>query len=299
MSETDERTVASSAEIPSFSRILLVTDFSAPSVAAVPFASLLAEYYGAYVVVAHVVPVEPQSGGEAPAQAEIDKAREAAEAQLKKFVAENPLGECDYEKVVAQGSVWEVLAAMVEEKRIDLIILGTHGRSGVGKLLMGSVAQRIFSLAACPVLSVSPRAHRTWGADHRLARILYATDFSPEALKALPYALSLAKASHAELVLLHVPEASEATSNEIVMGYQQHLSALIPQQHRSWCRFDTLATPGEPARAILEAAVKNNADLIVLGAHAYAGSMAHFQVPLSIAYRVVAHAPCPVLRVRS
>jgi nucleotide-binding universal stress UspA family protein len=200
--------------------------------------------------------------------------------------------------MIGQGPVWDVLAAMVEEKHIDLIVLGTHGRSGVGKLLLGSVAQRIFSLAPCPVLSVSPRSHRTWGADHRLGRILYATDFSPASLKALPYALSLAKVSHAELVLLHAPESSEATSSEISMGYHQHLSALIPAQQRSWCKSDTLVTAGDPARAILDAASKNNADLIVIGGKAYEGSLAHFQVPMSIAYRVVAHAPCPVLRVR-
>jgi nucleotide-binding universal stress UspA family protein len=299
MTEIGERIVPASAEIPSFTRILFVTDFSAPSVAAAPFAALLAEYYRAFVVVAHVVSVEPQADGVTQAPAEIDKAREAAEAQLRKFVAENPLGECDYEAIVGQGSVWEVLADLVEGKRIDLVVLGTHGRSGVGKLLLGSVAQRIFSLAPCPVLSVSPRARKSWGPDHRLSRILYATDFSPASLKALPYALSLAKVSHAELVLLHAPEPSEATSSEILMGYHQHLSALIPAQHRSWCRSDTLVTVGDPARAILDAAAKNSADLIVVGARAYEGSLASFQVPLSIAYRVVAHAPCPVLRVRS
>jgi nucleotide-binding universal stress UspA family protein len=299
MSEKGERIVPVSVDIPSFTRILLVTDFSAPSATAAPFAALLAEYYRAFVVVAHVVPVEPQTEGATQAQADIDKAREAAEVQFRKYAAEAPLGECNYETAVGQGQVWEVLAAMVEEKHIDLIVLGTHGRSGVGKLLLGSVAQRIFSLAPCPVLSVSPRARRTWGPDHRLARILYATDFSSESLKALPYALSLAKVSYAELVLLHAPETSEVISSEIMMGYQQHLGALIPPEHRNWCKFDTLVTPGEPARAILDAAAKNNADLVVVGAHAYEGSLAHFQVPMSIAYRVVAHAPCPVLRVRS
>ncbi len=293
MSETGEHIVPQSAALPAFARILLVTDFSPTSVTAAPFAALMAEYYGAFVVVAHVIPVEPQADGAAQAQTDIDKAREAAEAQLQKFVAETTLGECNYETVVAQGSVWEVLAGIVEQKLIDLIVLGTHGRSGVGKLLMGSIAQRIFSLAPCPVLSVSPRARRSWGPDHRLSRVLYATDFSPASLKALPYALSLARVSHAELVLLHAPESDAASSNDIVMGYHQHLSALIPPEHRSWCRSDTLVTPGDPARAILEAAAKNNADLIVLGAHAYQGSLAHFQVPLSIAYRVVAHAPCP------
>jgi nucleotide-binding universal stress UspA family protein len=299
MSEVGKRTVPSSAVIPSFERILLVTDFSARSVAAVPFARMLAEYYGALIVVVHVITTEAQTGGVTPSQAEMHKARDLAESQLRNFVAENPLGKSPYETVVGRGPVWEVLAPLVEEKHIDVIVLGTHGRSGVGKVLLGSVAQRIFSLAPCPVLSVSLKARKSWDANCRLARILYATDFSPASLKALPYALSLAKVSHAELLLLHALEASAAASTEIMQGYHQHLNALIPPQARSWCRSDTLVMVGDPDRAILDAAEQNAADLIVIGAHAFEGSLASFQVPLSTAYLVVAHAPCPVLRVRS
>ena len=299
MSETGELLVPESFAIPSFTRILLATDFSASSAASATFAALLARYYRAFLVVVHVISVAPHADGVTQKEPEIDNSQEVAEAQLRDFVSRTPLSECTHETVVGQGPVWDVLAAMIEEKHIDLIVVGTRGRSLVGKLLMGSVAQRIFSLAPCPVLSVSPRSHRTLGADRGLSRILYATDFSSASLKALPYALSLAQVSHARLVLLHAPDPSEANSNEIVMGYHQHLSALIPPQHRNRCESDTLVTVGEPSRAILDAAAENSADLIILGAHAYEGLLSHFQVPISIAYRVVALAPCPVLRVRS
>jgi nucleotide-binding universal stress UspA family protein len=294
MSET-ERLVPESLAIPSFSRILLATDFSASSAASATFAALLASYYRAFLVVAHVISVDPKADEVTQNEPEIAKAREVLETQLRDFVAATPLGRCKHETVVAQGPVSEVLAAMIEEKHIDLIVLGTRGRSLVGKLLMGSVAQQIFSVAPCPALSVSPRA--TVGAG--LSRILFATDFSPASLKALPYAISLAEISHARLDLMHAPEAAEANSSEIVMGYHQHLSALIPPEHRHRCESDTLVTVGEPSRAILDAAAENGADLIILGAHAYEGVLSHFQVPISIAYRVVAQAPCPVLRVRS
>jgi len=297
MSATNERAVPESTAIPSFARILLVTDFSACSAAAVPFASLLAEYYRASVVVCHVIPAQAQDGGKTPT--DTAKAREVAEVRLRKFIAKSPLGEADYETAIGHGQAWDVLAALVEEKHVDLVVLGTHGRSGVGKLLMGSVAQRIFTLAPCPVLSVSPKARKSWGAERKLARILYATDFLPGSLKALPYALSLARVGQAELLLLHVPESSEASSSEILQGYHQHLSALIPAEHRTWCKSDTIVTPGDPVRVILDTAARNRVDFIVIGAHGFEGSMASFQVPLSIAYRVVAHAPCPVLRVRS
>lgn len=297
------KAVPAAIVLPTFSRILLVTDFSDCSAAAVPFAALLAEYYHASVVVCYVIAEQQEDAG---AQAQPAQIRAAAEARLRKFIAASSLGESNYEIVIEQGQTWDVLAAVVEEKHIDLIVLGTRGRSGVGKLLLGSVAQRIFSLAPCPVLSVSPRARKSWGSDQRLARILYATDFLPGSLKALPYALSLAQVSHAELLLLHAPVPSVATSAEAlpretlqVYDQHQHLSALIPPKYRIWCKSDTLVTPGDPVRSIVETATKYSVDFIVIGAHGFDGSLAHFQVPLSTAYRVVAHAPCPVLRVRS
>ncbi len=298
MPEAAGRAAGLSDAIPSFRRILLATDFSVRSAAAVPFARRLAQFYDANLVVVHVIAAEAEVDGERPTQEEMDAARDEAQTQLREFIAENPFGQVPYETVVGRGPVWEVFAPLVEEKHVDLIVLGTHGWSGVGKLLMGSVAQRIFSLAPCPVLSVSPRAHKSWNADGRLARILYATNFSSASLKALPYALSLAKVSGAELLLLHAPSASEAVSAEIVQGYHQHLNALIPAEERSWCKSDTLVMAGEADREILEAAERNAVDVIVMGAHAVEGSLSSFQVPLSTAYRVVAHAPCPVLRVR-
>ncbi len=298
MSDSGERLASESVAIPSFTRILLATDFSSSSVASATFAALLANYYRASLVVAHVISVATQAEGVVQKKPGTGKLREA-EARLRDFVANTSLGGCNYETVVGEGQVWEVLAAMIEEKHIDLVVVGTRGRSPVGKLLMGSVAQRIFNLAPCPVLSVSPRAHTMLGSDRGLSRILYATDFSPESLKALPYAISLGEVSHARVVLMHAPATSEAISNEIIMGYHQHLSALIPPEHRHRCESDTLVTVGEPSRAILDAASENNADLIILGSHAYEGTLSHFQVPISIAYRVVAQAPCPVLRVRS
>jgi len=296
--EADQRAAGSSPALPAFQRILLATDFSVRSVVAVPFARALAEYYGGSMVVAHVITAEAPDGGGMETPAELDAARAQAESEVRKFIAENPLGRVRYETVVGPGPAWEFFAPLVEEKHIDLIVLGTHGWSGVGKLLLGSVAQRIFSLAPCPVLSVSPRVQKSWGAAGRLRRILYPTDFTPTGLKALPYALSLAKVSQAALLLLHAPEGSAAGSSEMVQGFHQHLNALIPAEERTWCKSDTLVTAGEPEQVILEAAERNAADVIVMGAHAFEGTLSLLQVPLSIAYRVVAHAPCPVLRVR-
>jgi len=279
------------ADLPSFTRILLVTDLSDCSEAAIPFARLLAEDYGATVFVAHVI---PDVGATTAAATEAVPDAGSAEAQMRKFLAGNVLGDVPVETIIARGPVADVLARVIQGKRIDLVVVGTHGRSGVGKLLLGSVAQRIFNVAPCPVLSVSPRARKPSLIAEKFATILYPTDFSEDSLKALPYALSLARIRGSELVLMHA--TSELPRHEVLQEYYRRLNALIPPEARAWCKSDALVITGTPAEVILKAASEQNADFIVIGAHRAEGT---FNVPLTTAYQVVAHAHCPVLRVRS
>ena len=277
--------------LPSFTRILLVTDFSDCSEAAVPFARLMAERYAARVVVAHIITGVGAAAEEAAHPAH--DAQAAAEAEMQRFLETNTLGEVPVETVIERGPVADVLATSIEKRGIDLVVVGTHGRSGVGKLLMGSVAQRIFNVAPCPVLSVSPRAGKPSGAAEKFAKILYPTDFSEESLRALPYALSLARIDGSTLVLLHA--AGEQPPQQVLQAYYMRLNALIPPEARTWCRSDALVSTGDPTEVILQAATEQNADLIVISAHRAEGT---FNVPLTTAYQVVAHAHCPVLRVR-
>ena len=277
--------------LPSFTRILLVTDFSDCSEAAVPFARLMAERYAARVVVAHIITGVGAAAEEAAHPAH--DAQAAAEAEMQRFLERNTLGEVPVETVIERGPVADVLATSIEKRGIDLVVVGTHGRSGVGKLLMGSVAQRIFNVAPCPVLSVSPRAGKPSGAAEKFAKILYPTDFSEESLRALPYALSLARIDGSTLVLLHA--AGEQPPQQVLQAYYMRLNALIPPEARTWCRSDALVSTGDPTEVILQAASEQNADLIVISAHRAEGT---FNVPLTTAYQVVAHAHCPVLRVR-
>ena len=213
---------------------------------------------------------------------------------MQRFIASNRLAGEHVETIIEHGVITDVLARVIPARSIDLVVVGTHGRSGVNKLLLGSVAQRVFNVAPCPVLSVSPRAGKSWGAARKFARILYPTDFSEDSLKALPYALSLARIADAELILLHV--AADLSRQEILQEYYRRLSALIPPEARAWCKFDPLAITGDRTEAILNAAWEQNADLIVISAHRAAGT---FEAPLTTAYQVVARAHCPVLRVRT
>ena len=281
--------------LPRLSRILLVTDFSPRSEVAAPAAKLLARAYEGSITAVHVILRDQDLG---PNEAVIGTAEELtalAERQMVEFLANTSLFDFGCDSIITGGRFADALAAVIEQNQIEVIVLGTQGRSGVGKLLLGSVAQRVFQVAPCPVLTVSMKAQQSWGADGRLNKILYATDMSEASLKALPYALSLAKASDAELLLAHAPETEDHSR-----GVGEDLSELIPAAARSWCRFEKFLTTGDPAKAIVTLAGECAVDLIVIGTERVAeGPLYRLNVPLSTAYRIVAHAHCPVLRVRS
>ncbi len=304
--------------LPSFKRILLATDFSAQSAAAAPFAALLADYYDAEILAAYVIPAEPKAEEEAElteeraarstrphdraqdgraASTEPEQSEEAAEARMQLFLRQHLQTDARRHIVIERGRIWDVLAEVIQKKEIDLVVLGTHGRRGLGKLMLGSVAEHIFQMAPCPVLSIGPRVRKSWGSEGKLAKILYATDLAGESVKALPHALSLAQVSGAELMLLHVPEAS--TSQEHMASLHERLNSLVPTEAKKWCRCDTLVIAGEPADVILRTARQQNVDFIVMGGHRVEGALYAVKVPATTAYRVVSRADRAVLRVRS
>jgi nucleotide-binding universal stress UspA family protein len=187
--------------------------------------------------------------------------------------------------------------------------MGTHGASGVERLMLGSVTEKVLRKASCPVLVVTRRADAPSGAPIVFRRILCAVDFSPCSRQAVSYALSLAEEAGGALTLLHVVESFDdeppPTSHFNVPEYRQHLEAaaaerlgeLVPSETRSWCECRTLVRGGKAHREILHVAAASDADLIVLGVRGRnAVDLALFG---STANQVVRGAECPVLTVRS
>jgi nucleotide-binding universal stress UspA family protein len=133
--------------------------------------------------------------------------------------------------------------------------------------------------------------------------ILYATDFSPESLSALPYAVSLAQEHQARLTILHVigePEVGELVHPEnYVESTLRQLRELVPSEANSWCEPNFMVEQGPAAEKILDVAIALGADLIVLGVRSAAGHIgATTHLFLTTAHRVVTQAECPVLTVR-
>jgi len=288
----------------SLKNILFLTDFSEASASALPFAAMIARAYGAKLTTLHVLlpSVSPYLAAEMYVPMLNDQ-EDVAKGEMERVDAQ--LAGIERDSFIERGAgVWQVLAKTLGERQIDLIVLGTHGRTGLKKAMMGSAAEEVFRQTNVPVLTIGPAVHSGAHSGGRFRCVLFATDFNTVSGAAAPYAVSLAQENQARLVLLHVLPApkpgKQARLGGLSVAEAMHsLEDLVPQDAELWCRPEPKIEHGEPAAQILATAEWCGADLIVLGVRGMdtlAGLVT--RVEHAIAYDVVAHAPCPVLTVR-
>ena len=275
--------------------VLYLTDFSGFSEAALPFAIALARNYGASIHALHVLtPPIPEACREA-----IHADEALANAEMSKVRSQ--LADVAYDTAVVRGAdLWSAVEPVIKSDKIDLIVLGTHGRTGVPKLLLGSSAEEIFRRSSVPVLTIGPDILKMH-AGGRFRSVLFATDFSKSSVAAAPFAVSLAEENDAQLVLLNVmPESGMNHQSKVAIANVMHdLDELVPADAKMWCRPSAIVQYGDAADCILKTAAERGADLIVLGvrnAARHLGAATHLE--RATAHKVVAHAPCPVLTVR-
>jgi len=281
--------------------ILIATDYSPASNRAIGFAAALAARFEATLYALHAD--EPVNYA-VPAQywkAERDASRIAAGqfgAELRKLSPG-----VKSEIVVAEGSAWQVINRTVKDKEIDLLVLGTRGRRGIPKFLLGSAAEEILRRATCPVLTVGPRALSWEVLPLEGAPILYVTDFSPEAYAAAPLAIAWACELNATLTLLHVLEDGAALNFnrplEPTDAARHLLERLLPEDAGSRFAYRLQVERGQAAEKIVDTAEGIRAALIVAGARGpagFPGATEHFST--STLHKVIAQAPCAVLSAR-
>jgi len=206
-----------------------------------------------------------------------------------------------HECVVRHGLVWDAISELIEQKEADLVVMGTHGRSGLDRLLMGSVAEEVFRQAPCPVMTIGPKVMAQAPLEADFKHIVVATNFNPESL-AVKYALSLAQEFQALLTVVNMLPAAAQTPRdfgEIVESRTKVLRAIVEPEADLWCTPEYLVRFGPTAEGILEVAAEKRADLIVLGAHSAGGHLgAATHAVAATAHSVVSRAHCPVLTVR-
>jgi nucleotide-binding universal stress UspA family protein len=310
--KTPSKTSETSA---SFRHILVATDFSEPSRRALCDALVLAAENNAQLSVIHVLQPDFRFAAlENPP--ELDLERIAAEKEIKRLVDElGPKQQIDT-TLVKHGPVAAQVAAVIEEKGIDLLVIGTRGRGGLKKLALGSVAEELLRVAPCPVMTIGPKADiATVTNGPGFHRILFATDFGKGSAKALPLALALARAQQAKLILLHMIPPMPVTSTSLsayapagaaadeVGEWEESSRKRCLKQLRECLPADIgleqeveyVAGTDFLAEGVLAASGKFKVDLIVMGANRTASAKAAAHIPWAAVHEVVRNAPCPVL----
>jgi nucleotide-binding universal stress UspA family protein len=281
--------------------ILFPTDFSSAANAALPYAAEIARRHGAKLYTIHVLPADAHAMTPPETWPPlVEGAMREAKQQARELLSH--LEGVEAEVLVRSGDIWTVIEDVIEALKIDLVVLGTHGRTGWGKVLLGSVAETIFRKAPCPVITVGPHCSADPKHSVEFHQILFATNFSPESLVAAPYAVTLAQENQAKLTLLHVieePKSGLGNPDQLVPPELPMLCRVVPKEARLWCEPEFLVEEGIAANKILEIAAEEKADLIVLGVHPPRGPLhADTHLPMTTAHKVVSQAPCPVLTVR-
>jgi nucleotide-binding universal stress UspA family protein len=285
-----------------FRNILYATDFSPMAEAAASYATEVARRYGSKIFAVHVRPLD--SYGMAPPES-WSALKEASEYQAKEQAAHlsGLFHGVEHQAIVGQGGVWETLSDLIASQHIDLVVMGTHGRQGLGKILLGSVTESVLRRAPCPVLTIGPNVEIEPASATEMKRILFATDFSPASEAAAPYAVSLAQENQARLDILHVIEKRKVgelvAAPELVEGAVSGMRALLPAEAELWCEPAFLVEEGSVAEKVLKTARERKADAIVIGVRRLqTGFGAADHVPWHTAHKIIAGAPCPVLTIR-
>jgi nucleotide-binding universal stress UspA family protein len=279
-----------------FKNIAFATDFSEYSMSALPMAAALARKFGATLFLCHVVTPTPLAIGAPEAapylyQAESESAARALEALVKSPAVQG----LPCKTLMAAGPLADELEAIIEANKIDLVIAGTHGRTGMRRLLLGSSVEQICRIANCPVLTVGPDL--TPG-NVDVKRILVPTDLSEESELDLPYVAQMVKAYGAHVTVLHVmPEDTASNPDARVLAEPMRRTMMHAFEGEIGDpKPDFVIEFGNTVETILAYARRNKTDLIAMGIRS--AFLPGFTLRPGVAYRVIAGAHCPVLTCR-
>lgn len=297
-------------------QILLPTDFSHYALHAMNYAMAFAKHFDAKLHFAHVIDsaLFHIGGSQGVWLTETDAERvyismvDHAENRLEALVQEAEDAGISAERHVVRGNPPHALGELAKDLRCRLVIMATHGRSGVEHFVFGSVAEKVIRESSIPVLCIKHPEHEfVKGIDNKLElkRILFPTDFSQLSAEGLPFAVDLARSFGATLTIVYanelsvmlpeyLPEMAMSTTLDIATGAQRSLDEM--KASITDVPVETILRTGVHHREIIAAAEETGADLIVLPTHGRSG-MNHALFG-SVAERVVRSAKCPVLTIR-
>jgi len=274
-------------------RIMVSLDGSETAERVLPFAKTLCRKFGASLTLASVLPMrgaaqalvplaEQRPAADRPVVEALQAGQASREGYLRGVAARIQRGGIDTHYLVAAGPIAQAINLLLGETRSDLLVMSTHGRSGVGRWLLGSVANAVIQLVTRPVLLVRPALRRN-GRPPAIKRLLAPLDGSTVAEQVLPYALVFAEVCEGEIILLTVPEVPEPETygpmgsavedlrREAEANAQSYLAGVVREVQEQGVRVRGLVTGSGPARTIVDVSEAENVDLIMIATHGRGG----------------------------
>jgi nucleotide-binding universal stress UspA family protein len=280
--------------IPAFEKLLVATDFSRSSIAALSYAENLIHLYGQELLLAHVVSTGNASPPEPLAVFATPEIGQAMAEDLEQLATQIRRRGIPTRAILSEGAVADALEALVQKEKPTLLVTGTHGARGLERLVLGSTAEAILRTVSCPVLTVGPACVAITHKNLALKTIVYATVLQHPSDAALLYAASLARAMHAHVQLVHAIDELDETPGRTLDKEVQSQSDLMAEALKgSDSKVSVHRVYGEAVEAILRRVIATQADLIVLGADG--GRKRTAFLPAGVAYGLIRMAPCPVI----
>lgn len=280
--------------------VLIATDFSHCSELALSSGLELAHGYRADAYVVYVVPTDQflVAGPEAYTAAKAAARRDLLELKQELRKKHSYIEGDDYHLFLLEGDVAGSILDFAQERQIDLIVVGTHGRGGLGRALMGSVAEQVFRQSPVPVLTMGPHLQRITRAGAP-KNILVPVDFTPASERAAHYAVAMAREHTATLTLLHVierwPSQAQSDRARVTEALRDKLEKVVGEEAPG-LRCSFRVEVGRVVERVLYTANGIDADLVVMGVRPRTGLVNRLMWPH--AYEIVREAACPVLTVR-
>lgn len=284
------------APVVGLKNILFATDFSEPSMKAFPYVAELSRHFGASVFACHIItPTSLVTAAPQAAPMLYEAEYNAASKELENIVRSPQLNGLKTKALLSSGILGDALLDEITQNNVDLVVAGTHGRTGLRRFLLGSVAEEICRVATCPVLTIGPDCPT---AAIKIKSILVPTDLSDESMRALPFVVKLAVAYGASISVLHVlPEETSTNPDAIKLSeplFRNMVHTFEPQL--APLKADFLIESGAVADTILKVAQEKRADVIALGIRN--AFLPGLHLRSSVAYSVITTAPCPVVTCR-
>ncbi|MBB6143817.1 nucleotide-binding universal stress UspA family protein [Silvibacterium bohemicum] len=268
-----------------FRTIAVATDLSEAASFALRYAQEIARRHESTLVIVHVI--DPVSYAFPAGASDEFKGDQAARDELRRIEEDTRRKGITVHSVIESGIICECILQSLADHHVDLLVLGTRGKTEAGRVALGTVARQLLGKASCSILTISPGADISlpWAGQWR--RVLAATDFSAASLAALNLAQSIV---HEQLLVLHTAHCANQHECSHCL---ERLRFLAPFNESHTVPVNHIVASGDEGQVIAAYAHSFDADLVVLGSPGR--ELSEEDLPRSTILQVISHVSCPVL----